>query len=268
MNPSYSRPGASGAFLLLLIALSVQSAFANNAGKIGKPVGPAMIKALKKASENGLSQTERAKDNALQAINGQSLASGGKPGILYMGADYCPYCASLRWPLVLALQRFGQFKHLAYMRSSRDDVYANTPTFTFHGASYHSKYLSFNAVELQNRAGKKLEHPTSNQVSLFRKFDAPPYTNQRGAIPFLYISGHYLQVGAPFNPKVLHGKSWQTISRKLDKPTSRLSQKVLGVTNLYTAALCQRTDHKPARVCSASGIKSAAAKLPQANGNQ
>ena len=35
-----------------------------------------------------------------------------KPELLYIGAEYCPYCAASRWPLIIALSRFGTFKGL------------------------------------------------------------------------------------------------------------------------------------------------------------
>src|SRR5260370_14637165 len=43
-----------------------------------------------------------------QQLNGQTaLAANGKPEMLYMGAEYCPYCAAERWPMIVALGRFG-----------------------------------------------------------------------------------------------------------------------------------------------------------------
>jgi hypothetical protein len=32
--------------------------------------------------------------------------------MLYIGAEYCPYCAAERWPLVMALSKFGTFSNL------------------------------------------------------------------------------------------------------------------------------------------------------------
>src|SRR5581483_1419549 len=36
----------------------------------------------------------------------------GRPEVLYIGAEYCPYCASERWSLIAALSRFGSFSGL------------------------------------------------------------------------------------------------------------------------------------------------------------
>ena len=49
--------------------------------------------------------------------------AAGKPEILYIGAEYCPYCATERWPLAVALSRFGTFTGLRGIHSSATDVY-------------------------------------------------------------------------------------------------------------------------------------------------
>src|SRR5271166_6919650 len=56
-----------------------------------------------------------------------ALISGGKPEILYVGAEYCPYCAAERWALTVALSRFGTFSNLHLIHSSNADIYPNTP---------------------------------------------------------------------------------------------------------------------------------------------
>src|ERR1700689_2716212 len=75
------------------------------------------------------------------------LMSGGKPEVLYVGAEYCPYCAAERWAMTAALSRFGTFSGLHFIHSSSTDVYANTPTLSFYKSTYTSKYLSFEPVE-------------------------------------------------------------------------------------------------------------------------
>src|ERR1700759_2045726 len=79
--------------------------------------------------------------------NGTPLTSGGKPEMLYVGAEYCPYCAYERWGMVVALSRFGTFKNLSPTHSSSSDQYPNTPAWTFYKSTYTSKYLAFSSVE-------------------------------------------------------------------------------------------------------------------------
>ena len=58
-------------------------------------------------------------------ISGAALTSGGKPEMLYIGAEYCPYCAAERWAMIVALSRFGTFK--GWPRSGRPSATARAP---------------------------------------------------------------------------------------------------------------------------------------------
>ena len=80
-------------------------------------------------------------------VNGTPLTSGGKPEVLYLGGEYCPYCAAQRWAMINALSRFGTFSGLTTTHSSSTDVDANTPTWTFYKSTYKSNYLVFTPVE-------------------------------------------------------------------------------------------------------------------------
>ena len=52
--------------------------------------------------------------SAPTTITGAPLTSGGKPEMLYIGAEYCPYCAAERWAMIVALSRFGTFSGLRH----------------------------------------------------------------------------------------------------------------------------------------------------------
>jgi hypothetical protein len=67
--------------------------------------------------------------------------------VLYVGAEFCPFCAAERWPLLLALSRFGTFSNLKESHSSAADVFPNTPTVSFYGSTYESDYVAFTPVE-------------------------------------------------------------------------------------------------------------------------
>jgi hypothetical protein len=49
--------------------------------------------------------------------------------------------------MVVALSRFGTFTDLGTTHSSSSDVYPNTATLSFHGASYRSDYIAFQGVK-------------------------------------------------------------------------------------------------------------------------
>src|SRR5699024_3771651 len=97
-----------------------------SSSKIGQPVSAALLHTLDQASQAGLKTDAGQFPNPLKRISGSADLGTDKPVVLYMGAEFCPFCASLRWPLVLALLRFGDFEGLRYMRSSGTDVHPNT----------------------------------------------------------------------------------------------------------------------------------------------
>jgi hypothetical protein len=100
------------------------------------------------------------------------LTQDGKPQVLYVGAEYCPFCAAERWPLIVALSRFGTFDNLGATFSSATDTFPNTQTFSFHSSTYTSDSLTFNGVETQTNTGQALDQPTPAQQALFQQYDA------------------------------------------------------------------------------------------------
>ena len=194
--------------------------------------------------------------------NGTPLTSGGKPEMLYIGAEYCPFCAFERWGMVVALSRFGTFKNLSTTHSSSTDVYPNTSTWTFYKSTYTSKYLVFSPVEettnvpdSSSSAGyTPLQSPTAAQEALLEKYDAPPYVSSadKGAIPFVYLGGHYVINGASSSPQVLQGKSWATIASSLKDPSNAVAKAVNGTANYITSAICKMTNNQPSTVCTSA----------------
>lgn len=200
------------------------------------------------------------------AISGAELRSGGKPEMLYMGAEYCPYCAAERWAMVVALSRFGRFSGLATTHSAitsgagSPEVYPNTRTWTFANSSFASKYVTFTPVETNTNIPDSssggyttLQAPTAKQQALLAKYDAPPYVpaSSQGAIPFVNFGNRYLIVGSSFDPQVLSGLTWQAIAASLHDPSSPVAKAVGGTANYMTAALCRLTNGHPGSVCTA-----------------
>jgi len=192
------------------------------------------------------------------SISGAPLTSGGKPEVLYIGAEYCPYCAAERWAMVSALSRFGAFSGLAATHSAAADgagnsePYPNTPTWTFAKAGFASDYLTFSAVELETNIPDKstgqytiLQTPTAAQQALIDKYDA----KYQEAIPFVDFGNRHLSVGASYDPAVLSGLTWSEIAADLHDPSTPVAKSVLGAANYLTAAICGLTADRPATAC-------------------
>ncbi|MGH3230700.1 MAG: DUF929 family protein [Streptosporangiaceae bacterium] len=41
-------------------------------------------------------------------VTGSALRADGKPEVFYVGYEFCPYCATQSWALIVALSRFGK----------------------------------------------------------------------------------------------------------------------------------------------------------------
>jgi hypothetical protein len=190
-------------------------------------------------------------NNLIKPVSG-TLLTGPKalPEVFYLGAEYCPYCAAQRWPMIIALSRFGTFSGLKTTTSSSSDVYPNTPTFTFHGATYTSQYIDFVSVETTDRDRNPLESPTAAQQALVNQYDTS------GSIPFVDFANRYAFSGAMYLPDILSGMSWQAVADTLQQPASNQAKAILGSANLITAAVCRLTSDQPASVCSSATIQS------------
>ena len=203
----------------------------------------------------------------IQAITGNPapLAANGKPELLYVGAEYCPYCGAERWAMIVAMSRFGTFSGLATAKSAvtngagDQEPFPDTPTWTFAHARYSSPYLVFSEVELftnipdtSTGGYTTLQKATSAELALLNKYDAPPYVDssaESGSIPFLDFGNKYVSIGASYDPGVLAGLSWSTIAADLSSPNSAVAKAVDGTANYLTAAICSMTGNQPASAC-------------------
>ncbi|MGH9296299.1 MAG: DUF929 family protein, partial [Acidimicrobiales bacterium] len=220
------------------------------------------------------------------ALKGKSpLTLGGKPLVLYLGAQFCPFCAATRWPLVIALDRFGSFSGLKLSASSPVDFAPNTRTLDIAQATYHSRYLAFEETEqTTNTCHDVVSNPdpppkyacvstadygrlqTADALTqrLISAYDTATYFSgpEPGGIPFVDMGNRFIESGAPFystatqNPPIsLAGYSWAQIVASLQAPIAGSpGQAILGAANHYVAAFCQMTGGKPGSVCNQSFV--------------
>ena len=194
----------------------------------------------------------------VSAISGAALTSQGKPEMLYIGAEFCPYCAALRWSMAVALSRFGTLSPLRGIHSSPTDVFPNTATLTFYKSTYTSKYLVFTPVENETVNREPLQQTTAEQEKIWATYE--PDVNTRG-YPFIDFGNKYLIKAPIYDPSVLAGKTWSQIAAALHDPSSPIAQGANGAANLMTAAICKTTNNQPASVCASPTITRLQSKL-------
>lgn len=173
---------------------------------------------------------------------GPPLTLGGKPAIVFVSEESCPFCAAERWSLAVALSHFGTWSHLGSTTSSATDVYPGTATLSFRTAVYRSTELTLQTTELADNAGRPLQAQTPLDTRLLAAFDVPPYVNsadQSGAVPFLDIADKYILAGAQYNPQVLAGLSTAQIAGQLSDPASPVAQAIDGSAQVIVAAIDQ-----------------------------
>ncbi len=197
----------------------------------------------------------------IKPVTGSPLTENGKPEMLFIGAEYCPYCGAQRWAMIVALSRFGTFSGLSTIHSSSSDAYANTPTWTFLHAKYSSPYLTFTSVETTTNVPDSsspsgygtLQTPTAAQEALESKYST-------GTIPFIDFGNKYVSIGSSYLPSVLAGLSWSQIATDLSNPNSSVAKAVDGTANYITAAICKMTGNQPASACTPA-VKSLESQL-------
>lgn len=151
------------------------------------------------------------------------------------------------------------------MSSASTDIYPNTPTFSFLGASYTSPYLVFRPVERWSNVPsphggyRSLVVPTPAEASLIDRFDSPRFVGvATGTIPFVDIANRFLISGSCFSPSFLAGLSQREIAAHLADPSDPITQAIVASANEITAAVCTTTGGMPGRVCTSPGVVSAA----------
>jgi len=233
------------------LALLISSSFGcgGNCSYINQPVSSSVYQEITGVSSSVLSAIGGPTNVATPATaSGTLLTSNGKPEVLYIGGEYCPYCAVERWALIQALSHFGSFTGLEYMLSSSTDINPNSPTFTFAGKSfnYTSQYFTFVPVEEYNRTSEStVWHAlTTQESSIFSQYGS-------GGFPFVDIANQFIVNGVQ-SPIDIGGQNWTAVAGQLSNSGSTVAQAIDGAANKLTAAMCKVDGGVPASVCTES----------------
>jgi hypothetical protein len=194
------------------------------------------------------------------------LELGGKPEVLFVGADYCPFCAAERWPLIVALSRFGRFIGLHDTQSAGSSVFATIQAFSFQNVQLESPYLSFVGVELYsdelnpNGTYVRIASLTPQQSALVDRYGGAA-SRSTTPIPFLDVANRMVTTTSAFSPGLLTRQSQADLVASLDMPQRAAGQAIVAAANQLSAGLCLVTGQQPASVCASKGVRAAAASL-------
>jgi hypothetical protein len=186
-----------------------------------------------------------------QAISDPKLSAAGKPDLLYIGAEFCPICATERWAMYVALSKFGTFSpQPGRIHSAVRD--GDIPTLTFYRSTYTSPYFTFTPVETTTNQPDgnyyvTLQTPTAAQQKLWVS-----HTNE--SFPWLDFGGKMELTSAQFNPTELEGQSFNNIASVVGNNSTQIGSDIDAAAKVLTQTICSTlTDNEPAKVCSAVG---------------
>jgi hypothetical protein len=209
--------------------------------RIGQPVTSSDMTTLSQLANPPYGPSDATMLASLKTGTGSPYLSNGKPILVYIGGEFCPYCAIVRWSMILALSRFGTFSNLHYTTSANDE--GDYATFTFVGSTYQSNYIVFQPYEQEDRAQAPLQTVPSNYTAEFT-----------GGYPFLNFGNKYIVAYSLLSdPGLLAGKNWTQIMTSINAGDTLGSQIKMGA-NAITALICKITGNDPTSVCSNSSI--------------
>jgi hypothetical protein len=190
-------------------------------------------------------------DTSPQSISDPPLKADGKPELLFIGAEFCPICATERWAMYVALSKFGTFSpQPGRIHSAVRD--GDIETVTFYKTTYSSPYFTFTPVETttnQPNGGYyvTLQTPTAAQLKLWEA-----HTSQ--SFPWLDFGGKEELTSAQYDPAQLEGVSFDNIASVVGNNHTAIGADIDASAKVLVQTICSTlTKDKPATVCSAVG---------------
>jgi hypothetical protein len=186
------------------------------------------------------------------SISGPPLTHSGKPEVLYIGAEYCPFCAAQRWPLTVALGQFGKFTNLQETRSAVSE--GNLATLSYYGSTYSSPYLDFVTYEVYTNQPKgnsyePLETPPSDVQTLWANTIAQVTGSQNPTFPFVDVGGKYVIYTSQYPYQSLSGLNFDQIANQVGSNATQLGAQIDASAAQLTKVICGITGDQPASVC-------------------
>ena len=178
------------------------------------------------------------------------------PASFFWGTEWCPFCGPTAWGVIVALSRFGHFTQLYEMTSSPDDIFPNTPSFTFHLSKYLSPYLSFTGYEQEGPTQGQVLDPSPRPIRVLeRKYDP------QGSWPFMDVGNLTFVSQSAFDPGAISALSQTEIAGHLRVTSNRVTKAIVAWANYLSAGICASDGEKPASVCRSAGVARADAAL-------
>ncbi|NOJ28562.1 MAG: hypothetical protein DA328_00130 [Nitrososphaeraceae archaeon] len=159
--------------------------------------------------------------------------------VFFLGAGFCPYCATQRWAIVEALKNFGQWNNLVEERSaSVEEKFVNVPTFSFAKATFESELIEFIGRETADRNFDPLQELNIDDQNILDVY------NPDNMIPFLLIDGQYMRFGSSIKPELLQNIGHDTVRNEISLEKSEIGKMIREETKNITTLICKCVSDK------------------------
>jgi hypothetical protein len=248
--------------VLVLVFVVVNISDTKNGGtNITEPASAAVVSDITTIPSSAFETAGVAAVNT--TVAGLSMISGGAPittdglpTFVYVGGEFCPYCAAERWAITAALSRFGTFSGLDTTRSAATD--GNYATLSFLHAKYTSRYVAFSGTEEEDRAQKVIAMPPAAENASFQKYG-------NNGFPYLTINDVY-RATYQYDPSALGTMTAEQIAAAAKDPTTTLGKDILTSANVLSAGICAVDGQQPAAVCTSPAVVAGLADLNEKAG--
>jgi thiol-disulfide isomerase/thioredoxin len=251
-NPRHSRLAWAGLAMVALVIVAAVVLFLARGGGSDANATATAASGSAPASSNPPVAAASVALGQVRRESGEPLLDGGKPLVFFMGAEWCPFCASERWGVVEATSRFGKWSGLRELRSREgQDYFPALATYDLSQATYTSDYISIRHKEVATVEGDPLQKLGSFEEGLVNGYD------KLGSVPFLFASGPSgrYTVELPFSPGLLDGDSFASLRKEVAAaaPTPAV-EAIGGQADAITALICKLDGRQPASVCGKGSI--------------
>ncbi|HJZ37998.1 MAG TPA: DUF929 family protein [Solirubrobacterales bacterium] len=252
-SPRHSRWAWAGLAMVVLVIGGAVALFLAGGGSGGGdatgsvPAGAVVSRSIPAGAQPASDAASVALGEVRRASE-EPLLDGGKPLVFFMGAEWCPFCASERWGLVKATSRFGKWSGLKELRSREgQDYFPALATYDLSKATYTSRYLNIRHIEVATVEGDPLQKLGSFEEELVNGYD------KLGGVPFLFASGspgrYTVELG--FSPGLLDGQSFDSLRKEVAAEARTPAVEAIdGQAEAITALICKIDGQQPASVCS------------------
>jgi hypothetical protein len=186
-----------------------------------------------------------------QPIGDPILKVDGKPDLLFVGAEFCPVCATERWAMYVALSKFGTFSpQPGVIHSAVRD--GDISTVTFYKTTYSSPYLTFTPVETTTNQPTGNYYVPLQTLSPSQQRLWASHTSQ--SFPWLDFGGKMELTSAQYDPASLEGLTFKDIASVIGKNSTAIGADIDASANVLIKTICTTlTGNQPSAVCNAVG---------------